>query len=75
MAEADNAGTNGNHEVVLNVEAKANRNLLPPASDVAFTVPLMQKLMAEVLVTIAFATCKRFPLKQVTIVLYDSSPN
>ncbi|KAB2078140.1 Aquaporin NIP1-2 -like protein [Gossypium arboreum] len=118
------AENNGNHGVVLNVNAEANQN--PPLStsktkdsDVGFTVPLMQKLMAEVLgtyflifagcasvvvnvnnekvvsltgisivwglavmvlvysvghisgahfnpaVTIAFATCKRFPLKQV----------
>ncbi|KAK8502328.1 hypothetical protein V6N13_092882 [Hibiscus sabdariffa] len=116
---ADNAGNKGNHGVVLTVEAEGNPNPPPPSSDVGFTVPFMQKLMAEVLgtyflifagcasvvvnvnnekvvslpgiaivwglavmvlvysvghisgahfnpaVTIAFATCKRFPLKQV----------
>ncbi|GMI86162.1 NOD26-like intrinsic protein 1;2, NOD26-LIKE INTRINSIC PROTEIN 2 [Hibiscus trionum] len=116
---ADNSGSNGNHGVVLNIEAEANQNPPPPASDVCFSVPFMQKLVAEVLgtyflifagcasvvvnvnndkvvslpgisivwglavmvlvysmghisgahfnpaVTIAFATCKRFPLKQV----------
>lgn len=118
---AEIAGSNGNHGVVLSVDCEA-----PPSaackskdSDLGFSVPFMQKLMAEVLgtyflifagcasvvvnvnnekvvslpgismvwglavmvlvysvghisgahfnpaVTIAFATCKRFPLRQV----------
>ncbi|EOY27903.1 Major intrinsic protein - like 10 [Theobroma cacao] len=118
---AEISGSNG---VVLNVNGEANHNPPPSAakskgSDIGFSVPFMQKLMAEVLgtyflifagcgsvvvnvnnekvvslpgismvwglavmvlvysvghisgahfnpaVTIAFATCKRFPLKQV----------
>ncbi|XP_007025281.2 PREDICTED: aquaporin NIP1-2 [Theobroma cacao] len=121
---AEISGSNGNNGVVLNVNGEANHNPPPSAakskgSDIGFSVPFMQKLMAEVLgtyflifagcasvvvnvnnekvvslpgismvwglavmvlvysvghisgahfnpaVTIAFATCKRFPLKQV----------
>ncbi|XWS18553.1 hypothetical protein CRYUN_Cryun32bG0055200 [Craigia yunnanensis] len=121
---AEISGSNVNHGVVLNMNGEANHYPPPSASirkdsDIGFSVPFMQKLMAEVLgtyflifagcasvvvnvnnekvvslpgisivwglavmvlvysvghisgahfnpaVTIAFATCKRFPLKQV----------
>ncbi|XVF27429.1 hypothetical protein REPUB_Repub14bG0105900 [Reevesia pubescens] len=61
---AEISGSNGNHGVVLNVNGEANHNPPPSASkskdsDYFFSVPFMQKLMAEVLGTyfLIFAGC------------------
>nr|DAA33874.1 TPA_inf: aquaporin NIP1;1 [Gossypium hirsutum] len=63
---AEISGCNGNHEVVLNVNGETTHPPPPPSSapkrkdsDLGFSVPFIQKLMAEVLGTyfLIFAGC------------------
>ncbi|MBA0753370.1 hypothetical protein Gogos_021470 [Gossypium gossypioides] len=63
---AEISGCNGNHEVVLNVNGETSHPPPPPSSapkrkdsDLGFSVPFIQKLMAEVLGTyfLIFAGC------------------
>ncbi|TYJ13221.1 hypothetical protein E1A91_A10G036700v1 [Gossypium mustelinum] len=63
---AEISGCNGNHEVVLNVNGETSHHHPPPSSapkrkdsDLGFSVPFIQKLMAEVLGTyfLIFAGC------------------
>lgn len=56
--------SNGNHEVALSMNVEANQNPLPPPSrtkdsDMGFSVPFIQKLIAEVVGTyfLIFAGC------------------
>ncbi|XP_039061688.1 aquaporin NIP1-2-like isoform X2 [Hibiscus syriacus] len=62
---AEISGTNGNHDVVLNVNGEINNHLPPPSapkrkdSDIGLSVSFIQKLMAELLGTyfLIFAGC------------------
>ncbi|XVE88266.1 hypothetical protein DITRI_Ditri19aG0056000 [Diplodiscus trichospermus] len=61
---AEKSGNTGDHGVVVNVNGEANHNPPPSASkskesDIGFSVPFMQKLMAEVVGTyfLIFAGC------------------